>query len=78
MREGTFAVSLIDNQHSRLAALFGLYGTLSTGPHGVCISDPTNGHPRLILPWQHLLQFHLAATGVSTDDKKICILHTSR
>lgn len=77
LREGTFTVSLIDNQHSRLAALFGLYGTLSTGPHGVCISDPTNGHPRLILPWQHLLQFHLAATGVSTDDKKICILHTS-
>ncbi|XP_069700355.1 uncharacterized protein [Periplaneta americana] len=72
-----FPVSFIDNAHSRVAGLTGIYGNLVVGTHRLTLHDPHSGHILCTWKWQHLHQFHLAATGVKDDHNKICIIHTS-
>lgn len=76
--DGDFAVSSIDNSHSRAAGLAGYYGTLSVGASQVTLRDPHTKRARTVLRWKQLLQFHLAATSDVVDKDKICVLHTSR
>nr|CAD7440854.1 unnamed protein product [Timema bartmani] len=75
--EEDFTVSLIDNAHSRLAKLAGLYGVLRVGMHDVIVCDPSTGEVRVTWEWPQLHQFHLAATSRTEDENKICVLHTS-
>lgn len=72
-----FPVSLIDNAHSRVAGLTGLYGNLVVGPHRLTLHDPSTGHMIYSWKWQHMHQFHLAATELKDDENKICVIHTS-
>ena len=76
--DGGFLVSLVDNTHSRIAGLMGLYGSLAVGPHRVTLHDSTTGQLIYSWKWQHMHQFHLAATENKEDENKICVIHTSR
>lgn len=71
-------VSFIDNAHSRLAGLTGVYGNLVVGPHCLTLHDPSTEQLLCSWKWQQLHQFHLAATEIKDDENKICIIHTSR
>ncbi|KAJ9577296.1 hypothetical protein L9F63_006135 [Diploptera punctata] len=77
MADEGFLVSLIDNAHSRIAGLTGMYGKLMIGPRHLTLHDPNTGQVIYFWKWQHLHQFHLAATEVREDNNKICVIHTS-
>ncbi|XP_021933250.1 uncharacterized protein LOC110836411 [Zootermopsis nevadensis] len=74
---GGFPISFIDNAHSRVAGLTGLYGNLVVGPHRLTLHDPSSEQLLCSWKWQQLHQFHLAATEIKDDEHKICIIHTS-
>lgn len=76
--DGAFYISVVDNEHSRVAGLTGLHGILTTNSHEVVIKEPTTGEVRTSFSWHHLHQFHLAATSITDDDKKIVVVHTSK
>jgi hypothetical protein len=73
-----FPVSFIDNAHTRLAGLTGMYGNLLVGPQCLTLQDSSSDKPLFSWKWQQLHQFHLAATEVKDDENKICVIHTSR
>ncbi|XP_050305419.1 uncharacterized protein LOC126742696 [Anthonomus grandis grandis] len=75
--ESNFTISLVDTDHSRSAGLVGLYGVLHTNASEIVISDPCTGTPKIVWTWYHFHQFHLQATCLQTDDKKIVVMHTS-
>jgi hypothetical protein len=76
--DGGFPISFIDNAHSRLAGLTGVYGNLVVRPQRLTLHDPSSDQVLCTWKWQQLHQFHLAATEIKDDENKICIIHTSR
>ncbi|KAJ8924220.1 hypothetical protein NQ315_007011 [Exocentrus adspersus] len=75
--ESNFRISLIDNNHSRVAGLIGLYGVLSVTAQEIIISDPCTGELKIIWKWFQFHQFHLQAPVQPVDDKKIIVMHSS-
>lgn len=75
---GGFYVSIVDNDHSRIAGLTGLHGTLTINTHEFLISDPCTGDVRTRISWYSLHQFHLAAVTNQDDEQKIVIFHTNK
>lgn len=73
-----FHVSLVDNCHSRAMGLIGLHGVLGTNTQDIIISDPCTGEVVLSWKWYQFHQFHLQAAAQPSDEKMICVLHTSR
>jgi hypothetical protein len=73
-----FPISFIDNGHSRLAGLTGVYGNLVVGPNCLTLYDPSSEELLCSWKWQQLHQFHFSATEIKEDENKICIIHTSR
>lgn len=77
MGESNFHVSLVDNAHSRTAGLMGLHGVLGTNSQEMFISDPCTGEHKIYWKWYQFHQFHLQATTHLSDEKMICVMHTS-
>lgn len=76
--ERGFPVSFIDNGHSRLAGLMGVYGNMVVGKDCLTLYDPSSEALLCSWKWQQLHQFHLSATEIKEDENMICIIHTSR
>ncbi|XP_046661652.1 uncharacterized protein LOC124354899 [Homalodisca vitripennis] len=74
---GKFSVSLIDNAHSRIAGLAGLFGTMSVGLTGITINDPVTGQIRMHWRWSQVNGITLRLTSVAEDVNHILVLHTS-
>ncbi|XP_018578635.1 uncharacterized protein LOC108916816 [Anoplophora glabripennis] len=75
--DSNFRVSLIDNNHSRMAGLIGLFGVLGVNTQGVMVSDPCTGELKVRWKWFQFHQFHLQAPVQPVDDKKIIVMHSS-
>ncbi|PNF35429.1 hypothetical protein B7P43_G01755 [Cryptotermes secundus] len=75
--ERGFPVSFIDNGHSRLAGLMGVYGNMVVGADCLTLYDPSSEALLCSWKWQQLHQFHLSATEIKEDENKICVIHTS-
>lgn len=78
MGKANFRVSLVDNAHSRASGFVGLHGVLGTNTQEIIISDPCTGEPKITWKWYQFHQFHLQASAHSSDEKMICVMHTSR
>lgn len=76
--KSNFHISLVDSPHSRAVGLIGLHGVLGTNKQEIVISDPCTGEPILTWKWYQFHQFHLQASAHPSDEKMICVLHTSR
>ncbi|XP_046687883.1 uncharacterized protein LOC124373566 [Homalodisca vitripennis] len=76
-RQEKFSVSLIDNAHSRIAGLAGLFGTMSVGLTGITINDPVTGQIRMHWRWSQVNGITLRLTSVAEDVNHILVLHTS-
>ncbi|XP_043501692.1 uncharacterized protein LOC122523842 [Polistes fuscatus] len=74
----SYNISIIDNAHSRLAGLTGLYGDLVASQIGVFIKDIHSGEIILHLEWKEMKQFHLTTVGRPEDVKRICVIHTTK
>lgn len=73
-----FHVSLVDNDHSRAAGVYGLFGILSVNSQEISISDPSTGDNLVKWSWIHFHQFHLQAHTHPDDENTICVMHTSK
>ncbi|XP_035741146.1 uncharacterized protein LOC118449974 isoform X2 [Vespa mandarinia] len=78
LMDGFYNISIVDNAHSRLAGLTGLYGDLVASQMGVFIKDIHSGEIIQNLKWKEMKQFHLTTAGRPEDVKRICVIHTTK
>ncbi|KAK2576933.1 hypothetical protein KPH14_005551 [Odynerus spinipes] len=76
--DGSYNISIVDNAHSRLAGLTGLYGDLVASQMGIFIKDTHSGEIVQNLEWKEMKQFHLTTAGRPEDVKRICVIHTTK
>ncbi|XP_058794161.1 uncharacterized protein LOC131665924 isoform X2 [Phymastichus coffea] len=76
--EGTYAVSMVDNAHSRSSGMTGLYGDLVVSRSGIFVKDVHSGEIVETIEWKETSDVHLATHGSTEDVKCICVIHTTK
>ncbi|XKL59409.1 hypothetical protein PGB90_000425 [Kerria lacca] len=75
--EDEFEISLIDNCHSREAALAGLYGILSVTPSEIIIKDPHTNKIKVTWHWSQISHSYLPLPANAEDVHRVCTIRTS-
>lgn len=73
-----YTVSIVDNEHSKMAGLTGLYGTLSVKTEEILVTDPHTGKIKVTLHWTQIQCSSLPLPAVSDDLHKVCTIRTNR
>jgi len=73
-----YAVSIVDNGHSKTAGLTGLYGALSVRAEEILVIDPHTGKIKVTLHWTQIQCSSLPLPAVSDDLHKVCTIRTNR
>ncbi|XP_011173388.2 uncharacterized protein LOC105205659 isoform X2 [Solenopsis invicta] len=76
--ERSYEVSIVDNAHSKVAGLTGLYGDLIVNEMEIFFRDIHTGVVIKTFEWKEFTQFHLMTVGRPEDVKRICVIHTSK
>lgn len=76
--ERSYTVSIVDNAHSKVAGLTGLYGDMIANETGIFIRNVHTGEKAETFEWKEFIQFHLMTVGRPEDVKRICVMHTSK
>ncbi|KAL6268417.1 hypothetical protein P5V15_001552 [Pogonomyrmex californicus] len=76
--EKSYQISMIDNTHSKVAGITGLYGDLIANEMGIFIRNIHTGDVAETFQWKEFSQFHLMTAGRPEDVKRICVMHTSK
>ncbi|XP_050423914.1 uncharacterized protein LOC126835396 [Adelges cooleyi] len=75
--ENEYAVSVIDNEHSKAANLTGLYGTLSVKTEEILVTDPYTGKIKVTLHWTQMQCSYLPLPATSEDLHRVCTIRTN-
>lgn len=75
--ENEFEISVIDNDHSRVAGLHGLYGRLSVASSEIIIKDPHNNKIKVTWHWSQISHSYLPLPADAEDVHRICTICTS-